>query len=196
MAKKHGKRGGGRKRGFRGLGTLTRPGSLGRDIWPALVGIGVTIGGAIAVRSFVRPDPGAMATAYRNAPLIGGAAGALAGGAVFMATKAKGPALAIAGSSVLSAALVLGMEKLNAAQPGAFSAIANVPSSPPASTTSTGTAGLRALTMETRPPGTRGLGNAFGAELQAPVGGVVMEKPMRGAVNPGAFGKPQSVMNG
>lgn len=191
MAKK--KHGGGRKRGFRGLGTLSRPGSLGRDIWPALIGIGVTVGGAIAVRSFVRPDPGAMATVYRNAPVIGAAAGVLGGGIAYMATKAKGPALAVAGSSILSGALVLGMEKLNAAQPGAMSAIANVPASLP---TGTGTAGLAALVTETRPPGTRGLGGDFGENLHAGVGGVVMEKPMRGAVNPSAFGKPQSVMNG
>lgn len=195
MAKK--KHGGGRKRGsrgFKGLGTL-RTGSLGGTVWPGLIGLGVTIGGAIAIRSFVRPDPGAMAAVYRNAPVIGAGLGVVGAGVAYAATKAKGTALAVGGASILSGALVFGMEKLNAAQPGAMSAIANVPSSAtlPAGTT----AGLRALTMETRPPGTHGLsGSPFGAELTQPMNGVVMEKPMRGAVNPGAFGKPQSVMNG
>jgi len=191
--KKHG-----RKRGLAGLGNISGAGALGRDVLPGLLGIGLTIGGAIAVRSFVRPDPGAMAAVYRNAPLIGMGAGVVGAGVVYMATKKRagaGPAIGVASISILSGAFVLGMEKLNAARPGAMSAIADVAPSLPAEGGTT--AGMRGLVAETRtarqlrgvvmePGGMRGPGD-FGDSVNAPV---------RGAVNPSAFGRPQSNMNG
>ncbi len=189
--KKHG-----RKRGLAGLGNISGAGALGRDVLPGLLGIGLTIGGAIAVRSFVQPTPGAMASVYRNAPLIGMGAGVVGAGVVYMATKKRagaGPAIGVASISILSGAFVLGMEKLNAARPGAMSAIADVAPSLPAGET----AGMRGLVAETRTarqlrgvvmeqPGMRGPGD-FGESVNAPI---------RGAVNPSAFGRPQSNMNG
>lgn len=174
---------------------MTRPGALGRDVLPAVLGIAVTLGGAVALRSFIQPTPGAMAAAYRNAPLIGAGAGVLAGGVVYAATRKRagaGPAMGVAGASILSGAFAFGMEKLTAATPGAMSAVAAIDTPPAAGAT----AGLAALVAETRPPGTRGLngvimeqpmrggvGNPFGADINAPI---------RGSIVPNAFGRPQS----
>ena len=177
---------------------MTRPGALGRDVLPAVLGIAVTLGGAVALRSFVQPTPGAMASLYRNAPLIGAGAGVVAGGVVYAATRKRagaGPGMVVAGASILSGAFAFGMEKLTAATPGAMSAVASVDTGP-ATVPATGTQGLAALVAETRPPGTRGLngvimekpmsggvGNPFGADIKAPI---------RGAIVSNAFGRPQS----
>lgn len=195
MAKHKGRRSGRRgMRGLAGLGNMTRPGALGRDVLPAVLGIAVTLGGAVALRSFIQPTPGAMASAYRNAPLIGAAAGVAAGGIVYAATRKRagaGPAMGVAGASILSGAFAYGMEKLTAATPGAMSAVASMDTSP--AVAAGGTQGLAALVAEVRPPGTRGVimeqpmrggvGNPFGADINAPI---------RGSIVPNAFGRPQS----
>lgn len=173
---------------------MTRPGALGRDVLPAVLGIAVTLGGAIALRSFVNPAMGdAQASAYRNAPVIGAGAGVLAAAAVYAATRKRagaGPAAAVAGASILSGAFALGMEKLTAATPGAMSAVASVAT--PSAMAAQGAQGLGALVAEIRPPGTRGvimeksvrgLGGDFGESVSAPI---------RGSVVPGSFGRPQS----
>jgi hypothetical protein len=184
------RRGHHRMKGLAGLGNIRTAGALGRDVLPGLIGIGLTLGGALAVRSFVRPDPGPMATTYRWAPAIGGGIGLLGAGVLAGAMpSARGQAMAVASTSVLSAALVLGIEQLNVSRPGAMMAIANVPAAPAA----TPTAGLGALVAETRTarqlrgvvmePAMRGVAGDFGDSVSAPI---------RGSVNPSAFGRPQS----
>jgi len=183
--------------GLAGLGNISTAGALGRDVLPGLLGIGLTLGGAVAIRSFVRPDPGAMATTYRLAPVIGAGMGLVGAGVVYAATMKRsgaGPAIGVAAASVFAGALAFGIEKLNISRPGAMSAIADVPAALPAPAASTPVTGLGALVAETRRASQlRGvvmepMRGDFGQTIDAPISG----GGMRGSVNPSAFGRPQA----
>lgn len=191
MAKKRRKnRKGGRRRGLKGLrsASLTRPGLI-RDLVPTIVGIGLTAGATVAVRSFLRPTPGSPAeTAYRWAPVIGLGAGAL-GMLAMQVTGGKSQATSTLVAAVGTAGVLIGMERLHASKPGAFAAL--VGSGP-----SAGTAGIGAIVPEYAggPFATRGLSGPRGA------GAIVMEQlngnqqgqgadvQLQGAVNTAAFG--------
>ena len=154
-------------RGFAGLGNLRRPG-LAREVVPPVVGGVLAI---LGIRSFVRPDTAAMAKLYEHAPLAGIGVAALGGGAMYVLTKSKAPAISATLAGLAVGGGVWASELLNAQRAAAAGAL-------PAG----GTAGLGALVPETMRgvvmEPVQGLGAMYGETVQ-----------LSGVVNPTAFGR-------
>lgn len=168
-----------RLRGLAGLGNLRTPGSTGRDVMPATLGLLISGGVTLAVRAFLKPAE--MPKLYRWAPAIGAGAGLL--GAVGVgAVGGAGPGIASAVASVVGGGLLLGSEALNAALPYATIAISGDADPIPSGSTDEGVAGLGALMAER---------NGMGAIVMQPVKGAYGETvSLAGAsVNQSAFGR-------
>lgn len=185
----------------RGMGAVIRVTSLGRlsdpksgagAILPVLLGGGVTVAVTLGIRQMMEPSAvpseDSNATIIENAPLLGGLAGLVVGGALF-AMKMQPAGLAASAGAVVTALGMWGLEKAAEMKAAALVEAATIP----------GTNGLRAVVPEY---GMRGLGSggrgmgAIVMENQASRGngagplGSYGETVNLGAINPGAFGTP------
>jgi hypothetical protein len=181
MARKRSRRRSGKK--GKGLGQLKLKG-MARDVVPPVVGSVLTMGTALGIRAYLRPEPGTTsALVYRWAPAIGVGAGVLGAAAMYM-VGGSGPASSAALTSIIQGGVLIAMEKLNAATPGALATLMGEPAALPA-----GTEGLRAIVPEY---GTRGFGAIVTEQLNGGLGANLQhqgaEVNLSGVVNTGAFG--------
>ena len=176
-----------RRRGLRGLGILKV--GMGKDLIPPAVGLGLTAGTTLGVRMFLTPTPGSPAEAmYRAAPWIGVAAGVLGGLAVGV-LGSRGQAAAVVMTSVVTGAVLFGMERLHASKPGAISALLGT-GAVAAGAPAAGVTGLRAIVPQypDKAFATRGLGAIVMDRLKGNEQGQGADVQLRGLVNAGAFG--------
>lgn len=193
-----------RRRGVGAAITVTRMGSLSDPksgagaILPVLLGGGVTVAVTLGIRQMMEPSavPGedSNATIIENAPLLGGLAGLVVGGALF-AMKMQPAGLAASAGAVVAALGMWGLEKAAEMKAAAMVEAATLP---PA-VGLPGIRGLRAVVPEYSMRGLGGGGQGLGAivmEQQASRGygagplGSYGETVNLGAINPGAFGTP------
>lgn len=172
------------KRGRVRMGSLSSGGFVGAAV-PGLVGVGVVLGGTMAVRAFVRPTDSTMAKVFRYAPFIGGVLGVAASLGLGLAGANRSQQMATASSALAGALGIFAIERLNGSVPGAELALSPSPAAVP-------TAGLAALTAEIARPGMQGvvmepMRGSFGETVNAGGG-------LRGAFNPDAFGRPQAAI--
>lgn len=181
-------------RGMKGLKALGRPlttkGPV-RDITPAVTGAVVTGVTTLGLRAYLEPVSGSPhAAVYKQAPLIGIGAGALASLAMYM-LGGGGPATSTLLTSLFSGGLLYGSERLNASKHGAYMALAgDAVTDVVRAGGEEGAAGVGAILPEYA--GTRGMNAVVmerGAQGVGKMGQEVALQGMGGTVDESAFGK-------
>lgn len=161
-------------------------GGMGLAVSAAAGGL-LAFGTGLALRAFLRPEPGLMSEKlYRWAPAIGAGVGLVgAGASMLVLGKGRGKAMAlpIGISSAVVGAGWLASEYLNANKPGAALALGGGTALPAA-----GTSGLAALLPEYNGMGAIVMDQLNGSGMGSPYGETVRIAGLGAGIRPEAFG--------